>query len=73
MSAGLDNRSPCLCELTMSVQLLVRNHFVCSLMELDFSKVFKTTLEKVVCLVTMALVLYFLKLLFRKLPDILVT
>lgn len=39
MSAGLDTSSPCPCELTMSVQLLIRYHF----MELDFSKDFKTT------------------------------
>lgn len=57
----------------MVVQLLLRNKFLCNCTELAFSKVFKTTLKKVMCsLKIMDLVLHFLKLLSRQLPDSLI-
>lgn len=57
----------------MVVQLILRNPFVWNCIELAFSKVFQTTLKKVTCsLKIMDLVLNFLKLLSRQLPDSLI-
>jgi len=57
----------------MVVQLLLRNQFVCDCTELPFSKVITITLKKVMCsLKIMGLVLHFLKLLSRQLPNSLI-